>query len=81
MPKIKRQNLPQHLMDHLADRVRLRQISAHDLIALRDWLDSNPEVPRGDWFKAFENFFICGNGELVKTLLSRQQSPVGQKLF
>jgi len=28
MPKIKRQNLPQHLMDHLADRERSRQISA-----------------------------------------------------
>ena len=45
MPKIKRQNLPRNLMDHLADRVRLREISADDLIALRAWLDSNPEGP------------------------------------
>jgi hypothetical protein len=80
MPKIRRQNLPQRLMDHLADRARLRQISGDDLIALRDWLDSNPEVPVGDWFKTFENFFICGNGELVKTLLTKQQSPAGEKL-
>jgi hypothetical protein len=34
-------------LDHLADRVRLRQIAANDLIALRDWLDTNPEVPAG----------------------------------
>ena len=81
MPKIKRQNLPQPLMDHLADRVRVRDISANDLIALRDWLDSNPGVPAGDWFKAFENCFICGRGALIKTLLSKQQSPVGEELF
>jgi hypothetical protein len=32
MPKIRRQNLPQRLIDHLADRIRLREISANDLI-------------------------------------------------
>ena len=80
MPKIRRQNLPQQLMDHLGDRVRLREISAKDLIALRDWLDSNPEVPVGDWFRTFENFFVCGKGELIKTLLSKQQSPVGEEV-
>jgi len=81
MPKIRRQDLPQQLMDHLADRVGLRQISSDDLIALRDWLDSNPEVPLGDWFKTFENFAICGKGELIKTLLSKTQSPIGEELF
>ena len=81
MPKIRRQNLPQRLMDHLADRVRLRQISADDLIALRDWLDRSPEVPVEDWFKRFENFSLCGKGELVKTLLSDQQTPIGQELL
>jgi hypothetical protein len=80
MPKIRRQNLPQQLLDHLADRIRLRQISAADLIALRDWLDSNPEAPEEDWFKSFEHFFICGKGELVKTLLSKNQTPIGQEL-
>jgi hypothetical protein len=68
------------LLDHLADRVRLREVSADDLIALRNWLDTNPEVPLGDWFKAFENFFVCGKGELIKTLLSKQQSPLGEEI-
>ena len=81
MPQIRRQDLPQRLLDHLTDRVRLRQISADDLIALRDWLDTRPEVPAEDWFKTFDNFFICGKGELIKTLLSREQTPIGEKLF
>jgi len=81
MPKIRRQNLPRQLLDHLADRVRLREISADDLIALRNWLDSNPEVPPGDWFKSFEHFSLCGRGELIKTLLSKRQSPVGEEIF
>lgn len=81
MPKVRRQNLPQRLMDHLLDRVSLRQVSADDLIALRDWLDSNPEVPAGNWFKTFDNFVICGKGELVKTVLSKDQSPIGEELF
>ena len=81
MPKIRRENLPQQLMDHLADRVRLRKISAVDLIALRDWLDGNPEVPVRGWFKTFENFSICGEGELIKTLLTKQQTPLGKEVF
>jgi hypothetical protein len=81
MPKIRRQNLPPRLLDHLADRVREREVRADDLITLRDWLDSNPEVPAGDWFKRFETFIVCGKGELVKTVLSKQQSPAGEELF
>ena len=67
-------------MEHLADRVRLREISAADLIALRDWLDSNPEVPISDWFRRFDNFVICGKGELIRTVLSKQQSPFGTEV-
>jgi hypothetical protein len=80
MPRIRRSNLPPALLDHLADRVRLHQIAADDLIALRDWLDTNPEVPVGDWFKTFDHFIVCGEGELIKTLLSRQQAPLGQEI-
>lgn len=80
MPKIKRHKLPPKLLDHLAERVRLREVSSDDLIALRDWLDTNPEVPAGDWFKSFANFFLCGRGDLIKTLLSKQQSPLGEKV-
>jgi len=81
MPRIRRQNLPPALLDHLQDRVRLREISGNDLIALRDWLDTNPQVPASDWFKTFPNFFVCGRAELIVTLLSKNQTPVGQEIL
>lgn len=81
MPKIRRHNLPPDLLEHLADRVRLREISSADLIALRDWLDTNPEVTTGPWFKRFENFFLCGNHEFIKTVLSKQQCPIGKEVL
>ena len=81
MPKIRRRNVPQNLIEHLADRVRLREVSVSDLIVLRDWLDTNPKVPENDWFKAFKNFYLCGKGELVKTVLTKKQSVVGEEVF
>ena len=60
MPRIRRSNLPPALLDHLADRVRLRPIAADDLIALRDWLGTNSEVPVGDWFMEDVPFRPCG---------------------
>jgi len=48
----------------MADRIRLREISANDLIDLRDWLDTGPEIPKQDWFKSFDNFFICREGSV-----------------
>jgi len=80
MPKVKRQSLPPQILEHLSERVRIREISSDDLIALRDWLDTNPEVPAADWFKRFENFSLCGRGELIKTFLSKEQTPVGEEL-
>jgi hypothetical protein len=53
MPKIRRQNVPPALLDHLLDRIKERQISSEQLGALADWLDTEPEVPRGRWFKRF----------------------------
>jgi len=49
MPKIRRQNLPPALLNHLLARIKDRQISADQLGQLADWLDSEPEVPEGRW--------------------------------
>jgi len=43
-----------------------------------DWLDTNPIVPSGRWFKRFPAMTVCGEGELVKTVLSKDQSPCGE---
>jgi hypothetical protein len=81
MPKVRRANLPPVLFRHLLDRVRERSVSAGQLKQFADWLDTEPEVPVGKWFKRFEDMTVCGEGELVKTFLYASQAPVGRELF
>lgn len=40
MPKIRRQNVPPALLDHLLDRMRSREISANQLRFFAEWLDA-----------------------------------------
>jgi len=77
MPKIRRQNIPPALLNHLLDRIRSRQISADQIGEFADWLDTEPQVPGGKWFKRFSGIIVCGEGELVKTFLTANQIPVG----
>jgi len=81
MPKIRRHNVPPALLNHLLDRIRLREISAEQLGLLADWLDTEPEVPEGKWFKRFSGMIVCGEGELVKTFLGGNQIPTGTEVF
>ena len=81
MPKIRRRNVPPILLSHLLDRIRLREISADQLGALAEWLDTEPEVPSTTWFKRFAGMTVCGEGEFVKTFLTLEQIPLGQELF
>lgn len=81
MPKIRRNHLPPALLNHLLDRIRMREISAEQLGLLADWLDAEPEVPEGKWFKRFSGMIVCGEGELVKTFLTTNQIPTGTELF
>ncbi len=81
MPKIRRKNLLPQLLNHLLDRIKARQISPHQLGALADWLDTEPEVPNGKWFKRFSAMSVCGEGELVKTFLTSGQVPTGEEIL
>ena len=81
MPKVLRRNLPPALYDHLLDRIQLREITAHQLRLLLAWLDTQPEVPSGKWFKPFPGLIVCGEGELVKTFLRSEQTPIGDEIF
>jgi hypothetical protein len=65
------------LLSHLLDRVRSREISPEQLGELAQWLDTEPEVPVGRWFKRFSGMTVCGEGELVKTFLLPGQTPSG----
>ena len=81
MPKIRRQNLPPALLNHLLDRIKSREISSDQLGTLADWLDTQPEVPSGKWFKRFPAMVVCGEGELVKTFLTANQVPTGKEIY
>jgi hypothetical protein len=70
MPRIRRQGLPPRLLDHLLDRASERKISAEQFKLLADWLQSEPVVPEGQWFKKFSGMTVCGEGELIKTFFA-----------
>ena len=78
MPKVRRQNLPPALFQHLLDRIEQRKISADQLVLLARWLDLEPEVPQGEWYKRFSGMTVCGEGELIKTFLLPGQLPRGR---
>ena len=80
MPRVRRQNLPPRLLEHLLDRIHDRNISADQLGLLAEWLDKEPEVPVGRWFKQFPGMAVCGEGELVKTFLQPGQLPHGEEV-
>lgn len=80
MPKIRRRNIPPALFQHLLDRMQDRSIPATQLELLAKWLDTQPEVPDGPWYKRFSGMTVCGEGELVKTFLLPGQAPSGERL-
>jgi len=81
MPKIERwNNFPQGVRLHLIERLHDREINLADLNQLRLWVDSQPEVPEGDWHKDFGSFKLCGRGSYPKTFLLPGQPAKGQAL-
>ena len=80
MPKVQRKDIPRDLFAHLLQRIDERSIDAEALKSLATWLDTNPEVPAGNWFKRFPSMTVCGRGVLAKTFLTPSQVPVGKEL-
>lgn len=80
MPKIQRSDIPRPLLEHLLLRVRERDIDEGAVQTLAAWLDTNPEVPTGSWFKRFSTMTVCGDGALIKTFLTPAQAPFGDEL-
>src|SRR5258708_23464593 len=79
MPRLRRPP-PSQIMDHLALRFREGRISVADFDELHDWLESDPEVPSGQWFKRFRKFTLAGEGELPKTFLAHGMAPRGEEV-
>lgn len=80
MPKIRRRNLPPALLQHLLDRIQSREISPEQLGKFAKWLDTEPAVPIGKWFKQINGLIVCGEGELVKTFLRSGQIASGEEI-
>jgi len=80
VPRVRRQNVPPALFQHLLDRVQGRKIPASQLELLAKWLDGEPEVPQGQWYKRFSAMTVCGERELVKTFLLPGQAAKGQRV-
>jgi hypothetical protein len=80
MPKIQRSDIPEALLRHLLQRRRERGIATEDLVQFAHWLDGSPTVPVGPWYKRFQGFVVCGEGSLVKTFLTSQQTAVGTEV-
>ena len=78
MPRIRRRNVPPALFRHLLDRIQDRHVDASQLALLASWLDAEPEVPVGLWFKRFPGMTVCGEGEWIKTFLLPGQQPYGK---
>ena len=80
MPRIRRTHLPPALCQHLLRRVQDRRVPASQLRELAAWLDTEPDVPEGRWFKRLSATTVCGEGELVKTFLLPGQLPEGTEV-
>ncbi|MGH9345835.1 MAG: hypothetical protein ACRD26_01080 [Vicinamibacterales bacterium] len=80
MPQVRRQNLPPALFQHLLDRIESRKVPPTQLAVLAAWLDTEPDVPDGEWYKRFSGMTVCGEGELIKTFLLPGQSAKGQRV-
>lgn len=80
MPKVRRKSVPPALLRHLLDRIRERSVSADQLALFAEWLDREPEVHEGKWFKRFPGMTVCGEGEWVKTFLTPGQAPIGERM-
>lgn len=80
MPRVRRQNLSPALFQHLLDRIQSRKIPATQLVLLAKWLDTEPDVPEGQWYKRFSEMTVCGEGELIKTFLLPGQPVKGERV-
>jgi hypothetical protein len=80
MPEVRRRNLPPAVLNHLLDRIQDREITTDQLGLLAEWLDTEPDVPYGKWYKRFSGMIVCGEDDLIKTFLKHDQLPDGYEV-
>ena len=81
IPKIRRRGVPGPLLEPLWLRIDEREISIAQLELFAVWLDTEPDVPKGKWFKRFPEMIVCGGGEFVTTFLRIGQVAEGEEVL
>jgi len=71
---------PSGILDHLVKRFRDGRISAADFIELKRWLESDPDVPLGKWYKRFKTFTLAGHGAMPSTFLTPGMAVEGEEV-
>jgi hypothetical protein len=51
-----------------------------DINAFRTWIELDPEIPEGEWYKDFGTFKLAGEAALAKTFLTPGQAARGKRL-
>ena len=71
---------PPAILDHLLERFQDGRIAVEDFTDLKHWLESEPDVPPGLWFKRFPKFILVREGEFPKTFLIPGMAPKGREV-
>jgi|HubBroStandDraft_1064217.scaffolds.fasta_scaffold400692_2 hypothetical protein len=79
MPKIKKPP-PAGILDHLIRRYREGRVSSADFLELKHWLESDPNVPKGKWYKRFKTGTLAGKGEMPSTFLAPGMAAEGEEV-
>lgn len=79
MPKIKRPP-PPGILSHLLKRYREGRIQDSDLLELKHWMESDPDVPNGRWYKRFKSGTLAGRGEMPLTFLAPRMAVEGEEV-
>ncbi len=61
-------------------RFREGRISSADFLELKHWLESDPDVPQGKWFKRFKTGCLAGQGNLPSTFLAPGMAVEGEEI-
>jgi hypothetical protein len=79
MPKIKKPP-PPGILNHLIKRFREGRIQGSDFLELKHWLESDPDVPQGKWYKRFKTGTLAGTGETPLTFLAPGMAVEGKEI-
>ncbi|HEY3443171.1 MAG TPA: hypothetical protein VGK29_20600 [Paludibaculum sp.] len=64
----------------MIQRFRDGGIPAAEFLALKQRIDSDPDVSEGKWYKRFRSFTLAGNGEMPSTFLTPGMAVTGEEV-